>query len=220
MKLIDLAHPISPKMPVYPGTEPPLFVNAYAIDDTGFAEKKITLYSHTGTHIDAPAHLIKGANTLDMLPIQHFYGNAFLLDFSLMKNRIIGIKELEPHQERIAQAEFLLIHTGWSRYWGTETYFSGYHVLSPEAADWLSRFGLKGVGFDTISADKADSQDFPVHKALLGKDMIIIENLVNLDKLPCEHFMFSCFPLKFEDADGCPVRAVGFIDSRQIETSL
>ena len=212
MKLIDLTHSISPKMPVYPGTEPPLFTTGCSIDDNGFLEKKITLYSHTGTHIDAPAHLIKGSNTLNRLSIKHFYGKAFLLNLADIKNRTIGIKELEPHRDTISQAEFLLIYTGWSLYWGNEKYFSNYHVLSSEAADWLSRFGLKGVGFDTISADKADTQNFPVHKAFLQKDTIIVENLTNLEKLPCDHFIFSCFPLKFEDADGSPVRAVAIIE--------
>jgi len=105
-----------------------------------------------------------------------------------------------------------LIHTGWSLYWGTEKYFSNYPVLSLKAADWLSRFELKGFGLDTISADEADSQDFSVHKALLRNDTIIIENLTNLEKLPCSQFVFSCFPLNFEDADGSPVRAVAIIE--------
>ena len=211
MKTIDLTHSISPNMPVYPGTEPPIFITGCSIEEAGFLEKKITLYSHTGTHIDAPAHLIKGAKTLDLLPIEHFYGNALLLNRADIKSHTIGIKELEPHQETIKHVEFLLIHTGWSRYWGAEKYFSGYPVLSLEAADWLGRFGLKGFGLDTISADKADSQDFPVHNIFLQNDTIIIENLTNLEKLPRTLFTFSCFPLKFKDADGSPVRAVAFI---------
>lgn len=212
MKLIDLTHSITPKMPVYPGTEPPLFTTGCSIDDDGFLEKKITLYSHTGTHIDAPAHLIKGSNTLNMLPINHFYGKAFLLNVADSENRIIGTQELELYGNTISQVDFLLIYTGWSLYWGNEKYFSDYPVLSSEAASWLSRFGLKGIGFDAISADKADTQDFPVHKAFLKKDTIIIENLTNLEKLPCDQFIFSCFPLRIEDADGSPVRAVAFIE--------
>lgn len=212
MKLIDLTHPISPEMPVYPGTEPPVFVTECVIDEEGFLEKKITLYSHTGTHIDAPAHLIENAKTLDMLPIGHFYGKAFLLNLAHSENRTIGIGELRPYQNTIRLVDFLLIHTGWSRYWGTERYFSDYPVLSSEAADWLAGFGLRGFGADTISADEADSRDFPIHKALLKNDMIVIENLANLEKLPTNRFMFSCLPLGFEDADGSPVRAVAQIE--------
>lgn len=212
MKIIDLTHSISPNMPVYPGTEPPIFLQGCSIDEIGFLEKKITLYSHTGTHIDAPAHLIKGSKTLDQLQIEHFHGKALVLNFANSKCRTIDIKELEPHQKSIIQVEFILMHTAWSQFWGTDKYFSDYPVLSLEAADWLSGFDLKGIGFDTISADKTDSQDFPVHKAFLQKDTIIIENMTNLGELPCNQFIFSCFPLSFENADGSPVRAVAFIE--------
>lgn len=198
-------------MPVYPGTEPPVFTTGCSIDTTGFLEKKISLYSHTGTHIDAPAHMIKGHNTLDMLPVEHFYGPAFLIDIDHVAVKSIGIKQLEPHQGKIQAAEFLLIHTGWSRYWGSEKYFTGYPVLSLEAARWLSRFRLKGFGLDTISADTEDGSEYPIHKELLRNNIIIIENLANLAELPCRQFEFACFPLNFKDADGSPVRAVAFI---------
>ena len=210
MKPVDLTHPITPSMPVYPGTEPPVFSAGCSIEEVGFLEKKITFYSHTGTHIDAPAHLIKGHNTLDMLAIDHFYGPALMLNFDHFVTQTIGVKDLEPYQDQIKKVQFLLVCTGWSRYWGTEKYFSDYPVLSIEAANRLTSFGLKGFGLDTVSADSADSKDYPIHKTLLQKNTIIIENLVNLDRLP-NQFEFSCFPLSFEDADGSPVRAVAFI---------
>lgn len=161
--------------------------------------------------MDAPAHMIKGHNTLDMLPIEHFYGPAFLLDFDPVTVKSIGIQQLEPYQEKIQTVEFLLIHTGWSRYWGSEKYFTDYPVLSLEAAHWLSRFRLKGFGLDTISADTEDSQEFLIHKELLRNNIIIIENLANLAELPSRQFEFACFPMSFKDADGSPVRAVAFI---------
>ncbi len=210
MKPVDLTHPITPNMPVYPGTEPPVFTSGCSIEEAGFLEKKITLYSHTGTHIDAPAHLIKGHSTLDMLAIDHFYGPALMLNFNHLKAKTIGVKDLEPYRDKIKEVQFLLVHTGWSQYWGTEKYFSDYPVLSVEAANWLTGFGLKGFGLDTISADTVDTRDYPVHKALLQKNTIIIENLINLDHLP-NQFEFACFPFSFEDADGSPVRAVAFI---------
>ncbi len=211
MKLVDLTHLISPNMPVYPGTEQPVFTTGCSIDEIGFLEKKITLYSHTGTHIDAPAHLLKGHKTLDMLAIDHFYGPALMLTFDNLSAKTIGVKDLEPYQDRIKEIDFLLLYTGWSQYWGSDKYFTNYPVLSVEAAHWLSNFGLKGLGLDTISADTADSQEYLIHKALLQKDTIIIENLTHLADLPCDQFVFSCFPMSFEDADGSPVRAVAYL---------
>ena len=143
-----------------------------------------------------------------MLAIDHFHGPALLLNCDNVSAKTIGVKDLEPYQDRIKEVDFLLLYTGWSQYWGSEKYFTNYPVLSVEAAHWLSNFDLKGLGLDTISADTADSQDYLVHKALLQKEMIIIENLTNLADLPWNQFDFSCFPLNFEDADGSPVRAV------------
>lgn len=211
MKIVDLTHVTSPDMPVYPGTERPVFVKECSIEDDGFLEKKITMYSHTGTHIDAPNHLIVNSKTLDQLSIGHFHGNAFLLDVSKAGVREIDIKNLKSHEETIKEVEFLLIHTGWSQYWKTDRYFIDFPVFTTEAAEWLSGFGLKGVGFDAISVDKIDSKDFPIHKIFLRRNTVLIENLTNLGELSCDRFTFSCFPLKLEEADGSPVRAVALI---------
>lgn len=211
MKIVDLSHSIFPNMPVYPGTEPPSFTTACTIDGVGFLEKKITLYSHTGTHIDAPAHIIHGAKTLDQLSTDNFIGTAFPMNLTAINKPIIDISDLEPHQNLIRKSEFILLNTGWSRFWGTESYFAGYPVLSYEAALWLSNFELKGLGVDMISADEAESTDFPIHKIFLGRNIVIIENLTNLRALPGNDFIFSCLPLKIGQADGSPVRAVGII---------
>ncbi|MCP4656698.1 MAG: cyclase family protein, partial [bacterium] len=99
-----------------------------------------------------------------------------------------------------------------SRFWGTEAYFSEYPTLSPEAALWLGDLGLQGLGLDMISADETGSDDLPIHKILAGRSMIIIENLTNLHGLPENRFLFSCLPLKIQQADGSPVRAVAIMD--------
>jgi len=212
MKLIDLTHMISPEMPVYPGTEPPVVIAGCRIDDCGFEEKKITLFSHTGTHMDAPAHMIKGAATLDQLPITAFCGEALMLDCRATGHPEIGIERLARHGEEMAQVQFLVLHTGWSRHWGSDRYFSDFPVLTSEAADWLSRFRLKGIGVDAISVDRVESGDYANHLHLLRNDTLIIENLTRLDAVPIRRFLFSAFPLKFQNADGAPVRAVAAVE--------
>ena len=212
MKLIDLSHPITPTMPVYPGDEQPVLKIMGSIDEDGYKDKVITICSHTGTHMDAPAHILKNSMSLDRLPIEHFFGNAFLINWVDGKSKIIEPENLTEHRDSLEQADYLLIHTGWSKYWGTDDYFSNYPVFSPEAADWLKGFSLKGIGLDTISADEINNSDLPIHKSLLGSNTVIVENLTNLDKISCETFTFSCFPLRLEDADGSPVRAVAILD--------
>jgi arylformamidase len=211
MKIVDLSHTISPDMPVYPGTEPPTFSTACTIEGIGFMEKKITLYSHTGTHMDAPSHIIPGAKTLDQMPPDRFVGKGSVVDIRVNGGSPIEIELLKPHQRRIEGSEFLLLHTGWGDLWGEEAYLNGYPVLSHDAAAWLAGFTLKGIGADTISADEAESTTFPIHTILLERDIVIIENLTNLRALSDKEFVFTCFPLKIEEADGSPVRAVALV---------
>lgn len=210
-EIIDLSHTISPEITVYPGTEPPRFEVPCTIEEDGFTEKIITMYSHAGTHVDAPGHIIAGGVTLDKMPVEQFIGRAFVLDLSALNKPVIDVGDLEKFREILEESEFALLYTGWSRHWGTDGYLEGYPVLSIEAAQRLGGYGLKGVGIDIISVDVPCSEDFPVHRVLLGKGLIIIENLTNLDKLPESGFVFSCTPLKIKDGDGSPVRAVGIV---------
>jgi len=108
--------------------------------------------------------------------------------------------------------EFVLFHTGWSRLWGKETYFEGFPVLAPAAAHWLADRELKGIGFDAVSVDPVGSADYPNHRILFRKGMLSIENLTGLEPLIGRRFLFSCLPLKIEEADGSPVRAVAILD--------
>ncbi len=211
MQIVDLSHNLEPDMPLYPGTMVPRFEETAAIETDGYREKRIGLCVHTGTHVDAPAHLIMGAKTLDQLPLGTYCAEAMLLDFSASTKPLITLDELLVHEHDIKTVTFLLLRTDWSRYWGKDRYFSGYPVLTPEAARWLIAMGLKGVGLDTLSADPLDAPGLPIHHILLGGGMIIVENLTHLGSLPEKGFIFTCLPLKIRDADGSPVRAVAIL---------
>jgi len=208
MKIIDLSHIIHPAMPVYPGDERPNLKKVAIIEKNGYRETKITINSHTGTHIDAPCHMLENANSLENIEIDNFFGKAIILNFNKRKNPLINLDSLLQHQDKINKIEFIIIKTGWSTYWGQNQYYKGYPYLSKEAAEWLSEFNLKGIGIDTISIDRSDTNNFIVHKTLLAKNIIIIENLTNLDSVKNNCFMLSVLPLKYKGADGSPVRAI------------
>jgi kynurenine formamidase len=210
MKIIDLSHFLEPGMPVFPGASPPEFKDTAVIDTDGYREKRIALCSHTGTHVDAPAHIVAGGKTLDQLPVDTFCGDAFLLN-CISSRRRIHLQDLLPHGETIRRHAFVLLHTGWSRYWGDARYFDAFPVLTPDAARWLAEAGVRGVGMDTISPDPVESVELPVHTIFLGAGMIIVENLTNLRAVPGHSFLFSCLPLKIGDGDGSPVRAVAMV---------
>lgn len=212
MKIIDLTHLLNPHITVYPGTEKPVFVQANTVEKDGFAEQKMTMYTHTGTHIDAPAHMLKSGKSLDLLTPDYFYGKAICIDCTNIKGKYIEQNDLEAFTEKIEQVDFVLLKTGWSKKWKSEDYFIGFPVLSKEACKWLTKFRLKGIGLDAISIDPVDNSfELANHHIIFNNEMIIIENLVNLDSVGSDIFTFSCFPLKIENADGSPVRAVAII---------
>lgn len=210
MQVVDLTQFISDSMPVYPGTEAPTITEATSIARDGFAEKLIRMYSHTGTHIDAPGHILPGAVTLDRLPVEHFIGSACVVDVAAKEGELIEISSLEPHAGRLERSDFVLLRSGWSRRWGKPGYFEGFPLLSEAAAAWLCSFRLKGIGIDMISVDAVDTTDFSIHKIFFRRGLVIVENLTGLEQMEGTGYTFSCMPLKLSDADGSPVRAFAF----------
>lgn len=211
MRVIDLSHPIEPEMTLYPGTEPPSFRRVREIATHGDNELSLTLTTHTGTHLDAPAHVIEGGATLDRIEASLFAGPGMVVDVR-GSGPELGPDALKAHKAEIRDADFLLIRTGWEEKWKTPAYLTGFPALSLEAARLLAGLKLKGLGLDAISADRAGSGDLPVHHALLGAGLIIVENLRGLAGLPRTGFIFCCAPLNLAGADGSPVRAVAILD--------
>ncbi|MFA6598989.1 MAG: cyclase family protein [Ignavibacteriaceae bacterium] len=215
-KIIDLTQVLNEIMPVYPGTLGPKFEKSYSVEKDGFAEIKMELVSHTGTHIDAPCHIYKGAKSLDKFPVEKFLGKAMVIN--CLGRSEISLSYLKTFEEKIAQVAFILFYSGWQHKWGTEAYFKDCPTLTREAAAWLTHFKLDGIGFDAFSvdsvvpADVVNPETLPYHFILLAKEILLIENLTNLDKLPDDIFMFHCLPLKIEEADGSPVRAIAIVD--------
>lgn len=207
MKLLDLSHMLTEAIPVFPGDPRPRFETRSTIADAGYYERRLAISSHAGTHMDAPAHMVAGAPTLDRLPLERFYGPAVALDCRPAGHRI-ETTFLAAHESLLCDVDFILLCTGWSDRWPGPAYLEDFPVLTPEAAAWLAGRGLKGVGVDTISVDAIDSTECPVHRLLLERETVIIENLAGLTSVLGTRFMFSCFPLRLETADGSPVRAV------------
>jgi arylformamidase len=212
MKVTDLSHRIYPTMPVFPGTEPPRLEKANTLEHDGFAELKLSMYTHTGTHMDAPAHMLPGAPTLDQFPVEKYAGQAAIVDVRGRPGGRIERQELEAQADRLEKVEFVLFKTGWSSLWGQPEYFEAFPSLTPEAAEWLVGLDLKGVGIDAISMDAIESTEFLIHKILLGRNLVLIENLTNLEAVHSPIFLLSALPLKIEQADGSPVRAAALED--------
>jgi len=205
--IYDLSHPLNNESPVFPGSSSPVFKSISKIEEKGYRETKLEFQSHLGTHIDAPAHMLKEGKMLDQMDISSFNGEALVIEVD-EKIPVIEKEIVSVFQNDLEEVDFVLFKTGWSKFWGNEKYFGAFPTLSSEALDFLLQFNLKGLGFDNISADPIDSTDYKNHYAIFGKGIIIIENLVFPESLKEKKGEFSCFPIPYEKADGSPVRAV------------
>ncbi|MBB6645273.1 cyclase family protein [Halobellus ruber] len=208
---VDLSHPIETGMQTYPG-DPDVAVRSHAAHDAdGYRVSSLELGSHTGTHVDAPSHVLPDGKTLDAYPLDRFVFDAVRVDC-----RDLGPREPVP-PERIpsADADCVVLWTGWDTHWGTERYLD-HPYLSPVAARACVDRGL-AVASDTLNPDPtptdAAGDDEPdglvAHHALLEADCLILENLTGLDAV-ADRFELRAYPLATR-GDGAPVRAVGVV---------
>lgn len=220
MKVIDLTHIITENMPMYPGTDAPKLHVAYNHQEHGFMETLISLYSHTGTHMDAPAHLYADGLTLDKYPIDQLVGKALVVDCrGLEKGEKISVSMLKEKGSRLDEADFLLFLTGHSTLWGSPDYFSNFPILSHEAVEWINQRKLKGIGidapsFDPVTVDELEqaADELHNHRAILRTNhTLLLENLCKLEEIGNELFTLCALPLNTINADGAPARMIAIL---------
>ena len=205
--LIDMTHTITQEIPIFPGTPVPALAPACTLTRDGFRETLLTLSSHTGTHMDAPAHLLQDGRTLDDMPMSQFSGRATVLDVS-QEGPVITEEFLRSHYDAIHSADYILFYTGWEDRWGTEGFLEdAFPVPNEEAARYLVSRGLKGVGTDAISIDRMSDSRVPIHHILLKDSILSLENLCLKKVRGRKDFLFFALPMKFQDTDGAPIRA-------------
>ena len=208
--IIDLTHTITPGTFVYPGTPAPAFSMTRSITQDSARETLLQMGSHTGTHMDAPRHVIPDGSGLDQLPPSQFCGRAVLIDVShLAPGSVITADFLRAQNGCLRTADYALLYTGWEKKWDTPAFLEEpFPILDEESARYLVSCGLKGVGTDAISVDPLSSTAYPAHKVLLEGGLVIVENLCLRKLVGRKDVMFFALPLKYENADGAPVRAI------------
>jgi arylformamidase len=210
----DLSNLISQDMLVYPGDPQPQFEPFATMDKDKINVTRITLGSHTGTHVDAPIHFFADGNGVDKEPLNKFIGEALIMDFSYMVgDRGITNTDLDSHSIVVKKNDIVLLYTGANnkRRKEKDSEINNYTYLDLSAAEWIVDHGIKCVGIDTLSVEKFEFKEGLTHKKLLSNNVGIIENLnPNIRQFVGKRMFLVCLPLMLEGIDGSPARAIFF----------
>lgn len=204
--IYDVTVPITNAMPVWPG-DPAVELTSKSKDSRDKTHTvcvtNINMGSHTGTHIDAPFHMVDDGKKLEEISLEVFTGKASVLE--ILGARSIGPAELTPFD--LKGVERILFKTDNSEHWNDGKFYEEFVYLEPEGAEILVQQGVRLVGIDYLSIDKFRSPSHPSHFVLLKKDIPIIEGL-NLNAVPAGQYTLVGLPLKLQCADGAPARVI------------
>lgn len=216
---IELSHIIEDGMLTYKGLPAPVICDhlsrlqsrqLYAAG-TEFQIGKITLVANTGTYIDTPFHRFEHGFDLAGLPLESIAELDGVVVRQLNRSaRAISRKAFEGVDVR---GRAVLVHTDWARHWRTDQYFEGHPFLTADAAEYLRDQGATLVGIDSYNIDSTDDGHRPVHTALLGAGIPIVEHMCGLEQLPDAGFRFTAVPPKIKGMGTFPVRAYAIVNS-------
>ncbi len=198
-------------MPVYPGDPSPTFAPYATLAKSGVNLTKMTLGSHTGTHLDAPRHFIENGLGIDEIPPAKLVGESYVADLS-SKSIGTGINAQDLRQKlegRIAGDDIVICYTGCSEHWGDESVSRNYTYLTGDAANYLVSKKVRAVGIDFLSVEKFKAPEPVAHKTLLSNGVFIIESLSNAVKqFVGSRILLVCTPIKLQNGDGAPARVI------------
>ena len=199
MKVYDVTAPIFEGMTVYknkPEKQPKLTpaTNGYV------TESRIELDVHTGTHIDAPLHMVADGDTFEAIPMERLVRHCKVCDLTEVKDRIT---KTDIENLGIQKGDFVLFKTKNS--FEDEFNFE-FIFLAQDGAEYLAQLGIHGVGIDALGVERSQP-GHPTHKILFGHEVIVIEGLRLKDIEPGRYFMVAA-PLKLTGTDASPARVL------------
>ncbi len=221
-QVLDLSQELEEHMPNYP-THSKFFHNlwgSYWHGDRSLTYQ-LVMNEHNGTHVDAPAHFISDAKpeahrTIDAVPPDRLIGRGVRMDCREFSEGQYAsrsfVEQWEKQHGALAAGDIVLFNFGWSVHWGlrpqNRRYLTDWPGVSMDAAEYLIEKSVAALGVDTLSPDPpAALSSNPIHPIVLEKQVLIIENLTRLEKLP-DFFLFIALPLKIRKGSGSPIRAV------------
>lgn len=202
MIIYDVSMTIDSMMQVYKNREEkkPKITIDQNFEQGSTYESRLDMNLHTGTHMDFPLHILKDGNDSNALDLEHLIRPVKVFDLTMIDDSI-GSSDVEPLD--IREDDFVLFKTKNSF---EEEFNFKFIYLKEDAARHLAKVGVKGVGIDALGIER-DQKGHPTHRALLGKEIIIIEGLRLKMVEEGNYFMFA-LPLKVRDVEALPLSVV------------
>jgi arylformamidase len=198
-KIFDITLPVYEGMPVYknkPEKQPKL----ETVTNAHVTESRLSLDLHTGTHIDAPLHMINDGDTFKTISLEDLTRNVKVLDLTSVED---GITKDDLMKFGIEKNDFLLFKTKNS--FDKEFNFN-FIYLKADGAEYLAEKGIRGVGIDALGVERSQP-NHPTHKTLFAAGIIVIEGLALAEVVEGEYFMVAA-PLKLLETDAAPARVI------------
>jgi len=213
VRVVDLSHSINAETQVYPGDPAPVLAVHSTIAKDGFNLLSVQMGSQTGTHVDAPFHFDDATEKIDQIPLERFMGRGIVLNVTGLSARTpISWSMVSEQSADFQPGDIALIHTGWSKHFGTDEYFNHPYLTAEACQNLLDKgvlvFGIDAINIDETPNDTHEGVGFPVHHLIAERAGIISENMTNLAAIDFADPLISLLPIKLEAADGAPVRAV------------
>lgn len=205
MKIIDISQTIGIPMTAYPSL--PKFDRKWLRhynDGNDMCASEIKMAVHTGTHVDAPYHYCETGRKIMEIEIERYYGICEVVEVPDHKQSIDieFLKQFNNFEERV------LFKTTNSKFrYKDKTFHEDFVYVEGDAAKYLIDKGVKLIGIDYCSIDGRNSKDKPAHHTVLDNDGSILEG-INLDGVKPGKYLLSCLPIKIDDIEGSPCRAI------------
>jgi arylformamidase len=213
-RIIDLSYPIKSDMLVYPGTERPAFQWIGRVNSEGFNLTRMSMLVHTGTHVDAPAHFVENGAAIDEIPLERLFGKARLFRYQeAPRGQEITSQDLRAAGFELEDDMIFVLETGIEKFAETREYNELFPVPSDELLHYLVSKKIKAYMTDATATDAVGAKPNSKHHILLGAGIPIVENLMNLHRLPENRpFLISALPMRLSGREGAPCRAVAVTD--------
>jgi arylformamidase len=186
------------------------FENAKSKSVDGWNSKTLHLYSHAGTHMDAPFHFEVNNQTIDEFEVSRFVCDSWVIPIDAHAEQKIKLEDLSVYADLINKGDGVILKTGWSAYVNENKYREELPGIHESLANWFVGKGINLLAVETPSiADVMDMEEVTkIHEILLGGDIIIVEGLTNLDSVSKEKVKLIALPLKIKGGDGAPARVI------------